>query len=121
MKFGSKTIRKVPSFPILLWNCYEGSLDDGVNTNNNIEARHLQFELDVGKHLTVNKLIYQFQLEQKNTDIFYTQLQSGDSYVPRKKSRDNADRIRIMVNNYPDILEEKEVLQYLDHLSNNCI
>ncbi|RMZ95897.1 hypothetical protein BpHYR1_018287 [Brachionus plicatilis] len=51
------TIRKVPSFPILSWNCHDKVLDGRQRTNNTLEAWHLAFENDVGKHPTIKNIV----------------------------------------------------------------
>ncbi len=50
-------VRAVPAYPIKFWNCYYRVLNGDARTNNSVEAWHLQFELDVGKHSTMNKLL----------------------------------------------------------------
>ena len=59
-------LRKIPCYPIQIWNCYNRVLNHDTNTNNSSEAWNLliTFELDIGKHLTI-KLIEQFRIEQK--------------------------------------------------------
>ena len=44
--------------------------------------------MDVGKHPIINKLVEQFRLEQKNTEIIMAQLKSGDSYEKRKRNQE---------------------------------
>ena len=67
----SENVRKVPCFPIKLWNSYNRVLAVRERTNNTLEAWHKQFEIDCGKHPTVNKLVEQMRLEQKLTEITY--------------------------------------------------
>ena len=76
-------LRKIPCFPIKLWNCYSRVLNDRERTNNTIESWHKQFENDCGKHPIVNKLVEQMRVEQKNTEIVFKQIQSGDIYVKK--------------------------------------
>ena len=65
-----------------MWNCYESSLDDRANTNNNIEVWHLQFQVDDGKHITVKINTPVSTGATKKNDIFNLQLHSGDKYLP---------------------------------------
>ncbi|RNA41413.1 hypothetical protein BpHYR1_033853 [Brachionus plicatilis] len=98
LKKNSLIIRKVPSFPILSWNCHDKVLDGRQRTNNTLEAWRLAFENDVGKHSTVNKLVEQFRLEQKNTDILYTQLMAGDQYEKTFNSKLKEKKIKNIVD-----------------------
>ena len=101
----------MPCFPVKIWNCYQRVLNDEETTNNSLEAWHQQFELDCGKHKTLNKLIEQLRLEQKNTDILVSQLLAGDQYVKRKKNLLSAAALKKYVLTY-----NKENLQ--DYLNN---
>ena len=81
-------MRTVPFFPIKIWNCNQRVSDNHARTNNSLESWHKQFELDVGKHPTTNKLVEQFRIEQKNTEILIEQLKAGDVYkkkITRRK------------------------------------
>ena len=62
----SNTKRKVPIFPIKCWSVYARIIKGEPRTINNLEALHNHFEEDARIHPTVNKLIQQFRLEQKN-------------------------------------------------------
>ena len=61
--------------------------------NNSIEAWHKAFEMDVKKHPTIFKLINQFRIEQKNTELLYAQIKSGDTY--RRKASEIEKRKKI--------------------------
>lgn len=85
LKKNSHSIRHVPLYPIDLWNIHDRIINSLPRTNNSLESWHKQFETDAKKHHTVFKLVKQFRLEQKNTDILRIQLMSGDVYKRKKK------------------------------------
>ena len=73
-------------FSIDIWNVFRRLVDDLPRTNNSLESWHKVFELSCKKHPTVHKIIEQFKLEQQNTDILYTQIESGDVYTRKKQN-----------------------------------
>ena len=106
-------VRLGPLYPIKIWNCYSRILNDEETTNNSLEAWHQQFEFDVGKHPTINKLIEQFRLEQQNTELLIVQLNSGDIYNKRKKNRDSAAVLKKIVSKY----NKDNLLDYIDTIA----
>ena len=60
-----KKLRRVPFFPIPLWNVYNRVIAGLPRTNNSVEAWHKAFELGIQKHPTVNKLTI-FFIKLKN-------------------------------------------------------
>ena len=58
-------------------------------------------------------------MQAHDADIFYAQLNSGDVYRPTKASRENTERIRSIVKDYPETFNQEDILQYLDNLSPN--
>ena len=78
-------LRLKPAFHEM-WSVFFRTLEEFVRTNNNIEAWHKQFEIDCKKHPTLSRLLSQFILEQKHTDILLAQIDScGDEYESRDK------------------------------------
>ena len=102
----SQGIRSVPIFPINMWNCNKRVLSDEGRTNNSLESWHKVFANDAGDHPTVNKLVEQFRVEQKNTMILLAQLKSGDLYSKRVSSRDRDANIKEIVLLYGTITFE---------------
>ena len=90
----------MPLFPISIWNCYDRVLSDQARTNNSLESWHKQFEMDVGKHPTTNKLIEQFRIEQKNSEILFQQLLGGDQYKKNKSQVEKDFLIKSIVKDY---------------------
>jgi hypothetical protein len=105
--------RKTPSFPISFWNCYARTINGEQKTNNSIEAWHQQFEFSAGKHPTLNKLIEQFRVEQKNTDILRVQINTGDAYVQKPKHKMTADSIKAVALKY----DKANLSEYLTNIS----
>ena len=97
LKKDSLSIRHVPMFTIDLWNIHDRIVNGLPRTNNSLESWHKQFELDAKKHQTVFKLVEQFRLEQKNTDILRVQLMCGDVYKRKKKEVSKDEAIRTCV------------------------
>lgn len=73
--------------------------------------------MDTGKHLVVNRLINQFQLEQKNTDILHSQLNAGYLYEPSKASKVKSTKIRNVMLEYPNVSIEEAILSILDNIA----
>ena len=96
----SNTNRKVPIFPIKCWSVYARIIKGEPRTNNNLEAWHKQFEVDARIHPTVNKLIQQFRLEQKNTEVLLSQLEVGDNYSRKKNVIAKDEKIFDLVSQY---------------------
>lgn len=95
-----QTRRKVPSFRIPMWNVYERVVADKPRTNNSIESWHKQFANDIHAHPTVNKLIKQFILEQKNTEVLLSQIRVGDQYERKKQNVSRDAKLKKLVLEY---------------------
>ena len=90
----------MPIFPIKCWSVYARIIKGEPRTNNNLEAWHKQFEVDARIHPTVNKLIQQFRLEQKNTEVLLSQLEVGDNYSRKKNVIAKDEKIFDLVSQY---------------------
>ena len=90
----SRQTRRIPTYPIKMWNCYNRVLEDLDTTNNSLESWHKVFEMDCKKHPTIHKLVQHFRLEQKNTEMLIAQLESGDIYHRKKSEIDKKAKIR---------------------------
>ena len=62
-----------------------------------MECWYTVFAYDVGVHPTVNKVVEQFRVEQKNTDIVYIQLISKDFYEQSKINKEKDIKIKEVV------------------------
>jgi hypothetical protein len=92
----NKTTRRSPMFPIKMWNCYARAMADLDTVNNSLESWHKVFEMDCKKHPTINKIIQQFRLEHKNTEVLYAQLESGD----------------VIIENNPKLISDKKLKKF---------
>jgi hypothetical protein len=75
------TVRKIPPYPIVRWNVYLRVVQKKARTNNSQESWHRVFAEDAHAHPTMNKLIEHFRLEQKNTQVIVSQIQSGKLFL----------------------------------------
>ena len=105
----SNSQRKVPLFPIPMWNLYERVLNGDPRTNNNVESWHSQIQLDVNSNLTLNKLINLFRNEQGNTETKIVQILSGDVYEKSKKSLKKDTNLLNLCKKY----NKETILQFL--------
>jgi hypothetical protein len=106
-------LRKIPSFPISFWNCYQRCINGEQKTNNSLEAWHQQFENACGKHPTLNRLIENMRLEQKNTEILIVQINTGDTYQQRLTHKTRADSIKSVAMKY----QNNGLKDYIDKIS----
>ena len=94
-------IRKVPVYPINRWNVVSRVKEGKARTNNTQESWHKIFAFDAQVHPTFNKLVENFRLEQKQTDVIVAQIQSGDYTVARRKIQINKEeKLKEVVENY---------------------
>jgi hypothetical protein len=77
----NKTVRKIPPYPIVRWNVYLSVLQNKARTKNSQESWHRVFAEDAHAHTTMNKLIEHFRLEQKNTQVIVSPIQSGKLFL----------------------------------------
>ena len=68
--------------------------------------------MDVKKHPTIYKLVNQFRIEQKNTEILFTQIQSGDVYHRKKSEVDKRQKIFQLCKNF----NKNDLTIYLDEM-----
>ena len=76
----SQSLRHVPTYPIQRWNLVSKILQDKARTNNALESWHKLFSSDAKTHPTFNKLVEHFRLEQKHSDVIYSQIRSGNLF-----------------------------------------
>lgn len=102
-----------PRFPIQIWNCYERTLNGDSRTNNFVEAWHGSFDGTIQSHPTVNELLQQILVEQKNVESIWRQLAAGVPVVRSKKELQREDRILKAVQRYNRAM----LPEYLDGIS----
>nr|XP_033798636.1 uncharacterized protein LOC117359609 [Geotrypetes seraphini] len=79
--------RRVPPFPIPLWNM-RSRVEDGLpRTNNSVEGWHHAFQSSVAcHHPTIFKLLEHIQREQDHTEQLLARFQAGNRAPPSSKS-----------------------------------
>ena len=109
---GSDTMRRVPVYPIKMWNVVNRIKSNKDKTNNSLESWHKVFSFDALVHPTFNKLLENFRIEQKHRHVICQQLLSGDSYDLNKKSRDKNQAIKEALDSY----SFENLFQFFDQL-----
>ena len=68
--------------------------------------------MDVKKHPTVYKLINQFRIEQKNTELLYAQIKSGDNYRRKQAEVDKRKKLFNLCSSF----NKQDLKNYLDEM-----
>lgn len=112
-----KIIRRLPRYPIDLWNNYHASLDDLPKTNNSIEGWHRSFSSLVSSHHpNIWKFIDSLKKQQAFTETKIEQVVSGISNLNKRKTyKDTAHRIKCIVQEYG----ERNIIEYLRGIAHN--
>jgi hypothetical protein len=97
---GSDSTRRVPVYPIKMWNVVNRVKSNKDKTNNSLESWHKVFIFDALIHPTFNKLLENFRVEQKHTHVICQQLLSGDTYDFNKKTREKNQAIKDAIDAY---------------------
>ena len=71
---GSDTMRRVPVYPIKMWNVVNRIKSNKDKTNNSLESWQKVFSFDALVHPTFNKLLENFRIEQKHRHVICQQL-----------------------------------------------
>ncbi|XP_025415071.1 uncharacterized protein LOC112686830 [Sipha flava] len=94
--------RRPARFPPALWNVHERILNKEDRTNNHAEASNRRLNLQMGvQHPTLWTFISNLRKVQSGRDIFYQQLEAGNSLSKKKKKFIDVDkRIFKIVKDY---------------------
>ncbi len=112
----NSSLRKIPSFPIKLWNVRERVLNDEPRTNNGIEAWHCAFNGTVkNAHPTIYKLIKEFTLEQQSVELWIKQASSGETNKQSKKQIAVNERIKNVCLSY----NSENIMEFFNNLYPN--
>lgn len=117
LKRDSKTFRDVPWFPIELWNVYDRVLQNLPRTNNSIESWHHIIANDQKKHLSFEKIIELFRIEQKNTELVYSNLSTGGEHKRKKDSLAKDICLYNVVKEFD--FDKKKLPKYLSSIAKN--
>ena len=97
-KLVNKTLRKIPVYPILRWNVVSRVKEGKARTNNSQECWHKLFAFDAKVHPTFNKIVENFRLEQKHTDVTIAQIQAGKIFNNFNKFYYYCSKIKLLGN-----------------------
>ena len=114
-KTNSQSIRVICRFPINLWNLYERVQQNLPRTNNSVESWHGTISESNNSHLTVNKCIDLFKLEQSNTENWLVHLESGLVVKRKNKTILKDEMILNVLNTY----KLENITSYLENMSFN--
>ena len=108
--------RRIPPFPIRIWNMYERVRQQLPRTNNVVEGWHNAFNSNVGcSHPSVSKLFKFLQREQSLQEAKLIKWESGERIVRSKKSIERDERIQLLVGDY----ENRDITTYLRGIAYN--
>lgn len=113
-----------PRYAVTLWNQYE-SVRAGLDITNNVsEGWHNRFRIVVAKHHPdLYSALQEFRKEQGDTEVKVLELTQGKSIkdFPKKKWYESKQRLRAMVELYPEHAELGTVIDYLRGLSHTIV
>lgn len=113
-----------PRYEVNLWNQYE-TVCQGLDTTNNVsEGWHNRFRIVVAKHHPdLYSALQEFRKEQGDTEVKILELSQGKSItdVPKKKWYESKQRLRRMVEKYPEHNELGTVMDYLRGIAHTII
>ncbi|KAI6658189.1 hypothetical protein LOD99_15458 [Oopsacas minuta] len=93
--------RRIPPFPIRIWNMYERVRQQLPRTNNVVEGCHNAFNSSVGcSHPSVSKLFKSLQREHSLQEVKLIKWKSGGTIVRSKRSIERDERIQLLVGDY---------------------
>ena len=115
MKENSQSSRVTARFPIKLWNLFERVKQNLPRTNNSVESWHGTITEENQSHLTVNKCIDLFKLEQSNTENWLANLESGLIVKRKKQSVLKEEKIFNLLSTY----NHENIASYLENMSLN--
>ena len=110
--------RRLPKFPLDMWNVHISVLDNIPKTNNNVEGWHRAFEEQMtSHHPNIWNFLKCMKNEQRLTEVKIEQYISG--HAPKKGRKAYitcAERIRRLVSDYK---EDACIIEYLRGLAHN--
>lgn len=108
-----------PRFPPNIWNQYDAAVANSHKTNNISEGWHNRFRTLVGKvHPDLYTFITEVKKEQANTEVCLLELSLGRRVknTPARHWFTLQDRIRVIVMDYDDYVNDGTELEYLRNL-----
>ena len=108
--------RRIPMFPISLWNMYSRVSNHQARTNNHVEGWHNAFQSTIScSHPSVGKLLTFLQREQSLQEAILAKWEAGEVIHPSKLSQVRNERVESIVSNY----HNREILAYLRGIAHN--
>ena len=108
--------RRIPPFPIRMWNMFERVREKLSRTNNAVEGWHNALNSSIGcSHPSVPKLFKCFQREQSLQEAKLIKWEAGSTMVRSKKSIERENRIQLLVADYAN----RDIETYLRGIAYN--
>ena len=108
--------RRIPMFPIILWNMYSRVSNHQARTNNHVEGWHNAFQSTIScSHPSIGKLLTFLQREQSLQEAILAKWEADAVIHPSKLSQVRNERVESIVSNY----HNREILAYLRGIAHN--
>ena len=108
--------RRIPTFPIRLWNMHTRILNNMPHTNNCVEGWHNAFKSGIcHAHPSFPKLLIHLQREQSLQEAIYAKWEGGSIKQRSKQSIEQEKRLQSIVEDY----QNRDILVYLRGIAYN--
>ena len=108
--------RRIPQFPIRIWNQYTRVNLHVARTNNSVEGWHNGFQSGIScAHPSFSKLLHFLQLEQSLQEAKLAKWESGDVISHSKDSIARSKRIVAIVTDF----QHRDIITYLKGIAHN--
>ena len=107
--------RRIPPFPIRMWNMYHRVIDKTARTNNAVEGWYNAFQSSIScSHPSFPKFVKLLR-EQWIKDVKYAKWEGGNFPLPSKLSIEREQRLYNLVSDYSN----RDLLTYLRGIAHN--
>ena len=108
--------RRIPLFPIRIWNMHERVRSQLARTNNAVEGWHNAFQSGIAcSHPSISKLLKFLQREQSLQEARLAKWGAGVTNFQNKKSIEHNERIKTLVSDYAN----RDTMTYLKGIAHN--
>ena len=108
--------RRIPLFPIRIWNMHERVRSQLPRTNNAVEGWHNAFQSGIAcSHPSISKLLKFLQREQSLQEARLAKWEAGVTNFQNKKSIEHNERIKTLVSDYAN----RDTMTYLKGIAHN--
>ena len=109
--------RRIPLFPIRIWNQYTRANLQMIRTNNYVEGWHNGFQTGITcAHPTFTKMLRYLQLEQSFKEAILTKCEVGEATNHSKESIARSKRLHTLVSEYAT---RDTIITYLKGVAHN--